>query len=357
MQHPVLHVAVGRAHRVVEPGGHEDAQGGHVARIHVQESKNFGLGIADGVQHGAGLPVATLGQVDHALHAHGPLALVVAVRHAQLAVQLLAHGTHRAVGHHGQGGLHVHARHVARPRRAVLVHALVGHAHAPDRTTVHERFGHRAGGPDLGHARAHQIAAHPLVELADGKNHARMLFQERRDVRQGKGVILHEPGESSLSASLNAPGRRDAPTGSLRYRTFSSTTSWAMGICDRVQVRKAGPDGAALGDHARDAEPDVVGPLVADHLGGHARHGLGLGHGRTVLVHQAARQRGQEAASRRAETDTDDIGLHLGAGRSRHSWNASGKGRGIQKNERGTGAPLSRGYQSTRWDSPEPRGS
>jgi hypothetical protein len=47
---------------------------------------------------------------------------------------------------------------------------------------------------------------------------------------------IHRP--STLSASLNRPGLRLAPTGSFRNRTFSLVTSWAMGIWDRSRSGK-----------------------------------------------------------------------------------------------------------------------
>jgi len=51
-----------------------------------------------------------------------------------------------------------------------------------------------------------------------------------------------------------------------------------------VEVREAGADAAALGDHTGHAEADVVGTFVTDDLGRHAGHGLAFDGGRAVLV-------------------------------------------------------------------------
>ena len=49
MQHPVLQVAVRGANGTVEPGGDEDAQGRRAVGHDVEETENFGLGVAQGV--------------------------------------------------------------------------------------------------------------------------------------------------------------------------------------------------------------------------------------------------------------------------------------------------------------------
>ena len=78
--------------------------------MHVEEAEDLGLGIAEGVEDGAGFEIDILGQVDHHLHADGPLARVMAGGHAEVFVELAAHGAHRTVADHGERGLDVHAR-------------------------------------------------------------------------------------------------------------------------------------------------------------------------------------------------------------------------------------------------------
>ena len=62
------------------------------------------------------------------------------------------------------------------------------------------------------------------------------------------------------------------------------------------RVGKGGAEPAGAGDHARDAEADVVGALVAEHLRRHAGHDGALDRGRAVRVDELLRERGQEPA-------------------------------------------------------------
>jgi hypothetical protein len=78
----------------------------------------------------------------------------------------------------------------------------------------------------------------------------------------------------------------------------------------RIEVGETGPDAARAGDDSGDAEANVVGPLVANHLRRHAGHDGALDRGRSIVVVELARQRGKEAARGGAEAHTHDIDLH-----------------------------------------------
>ena len=190
MQHPVLEVAVGRAHRAVEPRRHEDAERRDAVGMHVEESKNLRLGITERVQHRAGFERRVFGQIHHELHAHGPVARVMASRQAEMLVELLADRADRAVADDGERGVDVHAGHEAVGGLALLVHALVEQAHADDFVVFDQRLRHRRAGPDLDRAGALHLRADPLHELAHRKHHAAVLVQKGRRPRQVQRVVL-----------------------------------------------------------------------------------------------------------------------------------------------------------------------
>ena len=96
-----------------------------------------------------GLEGSVGGQVHDELHAHRPIAGVVAFGQAELRVELLADGADRAVADNGERGVNVHARHEAVAGLALLIHALVEQADADDFVVLDERLGHRRAGPDL----------------------------------------------------------------------------------------------------------------------------------------------------------------------------------------------------------------
>ena len=61
------------------------------------------------MQHGAGFKRRALGQIHDKFHAHRPIPRVMAFGQAEVRVQLLAHGTDRAVGNNRKRGMNVHA--------------------------------------------------------------------------------------------------------------------------------------------------------------------------------------------------------------------------------------------------------
>jgi len=65
------------------------------------------------LEYRAGSRFTVGGQVDDKFHAHGPVMLVIALRQAELFVELPADRTHGAVAHDGERSADVHARHEA----------------------------------------------------------------------------------------------------------------------------------------------------------------------------------------------------------------------------------------------------
>ena len=78
-----------------------------------------------------------------------------------------------------------------------------------------------------------------------------------------------------------------------------------------------GTDAARFGDDAGDAEPDIVGALVAHDLKGQAGAGRALDGGRAIGIHEVPGERGEEAGRGGAEADADDIDIHRLAERRR----------------------------------------
>ena len=150
----------------------------------VEESENFRLGIAEGVQHRARFERRVLRQIHDELHAHRPVARVMVFRQTEKVVQLPADRADRAVAHHGQRGVNVHARREALGGRALFGHALIEQADADHFSVFDERLRDGRAGPDLNGARALHLRADPLHELSHRKHHAAALVEEAGRPRQ-----------------------------------------------------------------------------------------------------------------------------------------------------------------------------
>ncbi len=146
----------------------------------VEEAEDLRLREAEGMQDGAGLERSILGQVHDELHAHRPIARVMALGQAELRVELLADGADRTVADDGERGVNVHARHEAVARLALLIHALVEQPDAEDFMIFDQHFGYRCAGPDLHRPRALDLCADPLHELAHREHQPAGLVQESR---------------------------------------------------------------------------------------------------------------------------------------------------------------------------------
>ena len=158
--------------------------------MHVEEAEDLGLGKAKGVQDGARCERRVGGQIHDKLHAYRPIASMVAFRHAELRVELLADGADGAVADHGERGVDVHARHETVARFALLINALVQQPDADDLVIFDERFGYWRAGPNLDRASALDLGADPLHKLAHREHQPTILVQERRRPGQLDGLML-----------------------------------------------------------------------------------------------------------------------------------------------------------------------
>src|ERR1017187_6350232 len=109
--------------------------------MHVEKAENLRLGKTERVQYGAGLERRVSGQINDELHAHGPIARVMAFRRAEALVQLLADVPDRAVADDRERGVNVHAGRETVAWRAFLVHALVEQANADHLRSAQHRLG------------------------------------------------------------------------------------------------------------------------------------------------------------------------------------------------------------------------
>ena len=249
----MLEVSVRRPDRAVEPGRDEDAERGQPVRIHVEEAEDLRFGVAEGVEDGARLEGATFGQLDHHLHADGPLAPVVARREPEMLVELPADRPDRTVADDGERGAHVHAGQEARVGAARRGRCPgPGAGRRPRGRPRSSGLSHRRARPDLHQAGSHHLGAHPLGELAHGEQQAAVLAQERRDVGEAQRIVLD--GKETLQ-QRGSRGRRAAARPSAGWRRrdradrrrCSSRTGAAIGISRRVEIRegRADPAGAA----------------------------------------------------------------------------------------------------------------
>jgi hypothetical protein len=73
---------------------------------------------------------------------------------------------------------------------------------------------------------------------------------------------------------------------------------------------KGGAQTSGLGNDAGNAEADVIGALIAEHLRRQARHDGAFDGRRAVGIEELLRERGEEARRRRPEADADDVHIH-----------------------------------------------
>ena len=103
---------------------------------------------------------------------------MVVLGHAEMFVQLLAHGSYGTVGDDSERGMNIHAGHEAFRGGAFLSDSLIQQADADDFAVLDERLGYGSAGPDLHCACALDLSADPLHELAHGEHDAAFLVQE-----------------------------------------------------------------------------------------------------------------------------------------------------------------------------------
>ena len=157
----------------------------------VEEPEDLRLGVADRVEDRPFFQRATLGQIDHHLHAHGPLVALVADGHAVDLVQTPAHGTDRTVADNRKIGADL---------------AAVGGQHdARDFAVLEQRIGYRRSGPDLRQAGEHHLLPAPLHELPEGEDEAVLLVKKCRDVGRFVGQILARQAPDDFVSQAHPP--------------------------------------------------------------------------------------------------------------------------------------------------------
>jgi hypothetical protein len=222
--------------------------------------------------------------------------LMVAAGQAELCVELAAHCAHGSIAHYGERRVQIHAGHVAGIGMAFAIGALIEQPHAHHARVFHQRLGDGHAGPDLYRAAVHGLRAGPLHELADGEQQSAIFAQEGRGPGQLESVIARQAEQAQHPVGGAQSGRAAAGPDRIEEvgDLFVAHRS-GHGDFGRIEIREAGANAARASDGAGDAEADIVGALVADHL----QIGIGV-----------ARQRGQETAHGRPEADADDIHVH-----------------------------------------------
>jgi len=283
----------------------------------VEESEDFRLRVAEGVEHRARLERGIVRQIHDELHAHRPVASVMVFRQTEKVVQLPADRTDRAIAHHGQRGVNVHARRETAGGRALFAHALIEQADAGHFSVFNERLGDRHAGPDLHGARALHLRADPLHELSHREHHAAALVEEAGCPGQLQRLALE--GQRPFARAnefVGEPqhGRTPArPGGIEQVKHLLFAHRRGHGDAGLVNIRNARPQGAGFRDHAGNAKADVVRAFVAKHLERQTgRHGA-FHRGRAVGMDELSGQRGKKTRRGRAEADADDVRVHARA--------------------------------------------
>ena len=291
----VLEVAVAGPDGGLHPGGDEDAGGDDAIGVDVEESEDFGFGVADGVIDGAGFEVDAFGEFDDEFHAEGPFVAFVAIGEPEDIVEAAGDGADGAIGDDGEGGADFGA--------------IAGEDDAGDFAVFDEGFGDGGGGPDLGLTGHHDLLAGPLVELAEGHDVAVAFMEEIGDEGDVEGVVpdFGEGGEG-LEGPVGGPHPGGAAGGALGVEQVNELfVADGGGHRDigRVEIGEGLADGAGAGDDAGDTEGDVIGTFIADDLGGHAGEGLAF----DSTLGEASGERGEEPAGGGAEADTENVGV------------------------------------------------
>ena len=217
------------------------------------------------------------GKFDDELHAHGPVAADGGLRACRIAASSC-----RPTAPTGPSPTTVSAAWMSMPgmKPAAGLPALSTPWSARrmpvTRSSSMSGLRNRRAGPDLHHAGGHELRADPLVELADGEHEAVVLVQERRERR-----AVRARGARTAAAKLEradsrvgrAQGERAAAgaEGIEQVEHLLAGDGRGHGNLRRVEIGKAGANAARARDDAGDAEAEVVGAFVADHLQRHVR--------------------------------------------------------------------------------------
>ena len=214
---------------------------------------------------------------------------MVALRQSEVIVEGLAHGSYGAIGDHGEIGLDVHAGHEARIRIAGLVHALVHQPNAHHPVLFDQWLVDGGSGPELHQARCHQLGSHPLVELPDREDEPVVFLQEIGYVGEFNGLVLHHSDRTGQAVCQpEAHGTAAGADGVQEVGDLLRSDRMGQRYLAYIEVGVALFEGSCPRDDAGYAKPDVIRPLVAEHLRRHAGHGLALHDRGAVLVHEFA---------------------------------------------------------------------
>ncbi len=172
------------------------------------------------MQYSSRLESRIFTQLNHHLHAQRIFALLVPVRQTKLLIELPAHRSHRAVADHRQRRANIHSRQKVRVWIPLQVRSLIREPNSDNRIIFDQRSSDWRARPQLHDAGAHQLLAHPLIELPQSKNQSVMLLHKRRDIWQLQRLMPHRKhvAEASISRSAirNTRDRLLAPLGSRR---------------------------------------------------------------------------------------------------------------------------------------------
>ena len=196
---------------------------------------------------------------------------------------------------------------------ALFVHALIQQTNPDDLVLVDKRAGHGRARPDLDGARALDLRAHPLHELAHGKHQSVVLVEERWRPRQFDGFVCQRSealeGANAGIRRAQGPGSAAGPDRVQEVNHGFFGDRRGQRDLPRVEIGKGLAQTPRASHHSGDTKTDVVRPFVAEDLRRHAGHHRALDGRRAVRIDHALGQAGQKAGHRRTEADADDVGV------------------------------------------------
>ncbi len=238
----------------------------------------------------------------------------MAVRHAEMGVELPADRAGRAVPHDGQSRADVHAGCETLVGPPFPVHALIEQTDAKNLVLLDQRLGYRRAGPELNGSRALNLGADPLHKLAQRKHQAAAFVQEAGRPRKFQRVILEwEQSFERANARIRDAQRCRTPAcadGIEQINHLLGRHRRGHGNAGIVNPRKSVAQGSRAGHHTRHAETDVLRAFVAEHLRRHAGENGAFDYRRAVAIDKLPGQRREKTRRRRAEADADDVRVH-----------------------------------------------
>jgi len=266
------------------------------------------------MQHGARLEGRIGGQVHHKLHADGPVADMMARGKSKPGVELQPDRADGAIANHRQRGVNVHSRHETIAGPALLVHALIQQPDPLNLLAGNKRLGHRGAGPDLDRAGALHLRPNPLQELAHRKHQSAGLMQKSGRPRQLERLMPNrqQPAKSPETGVRRAqrPGSAADAEGIQQINHPLLRDRGGHGNLPRVELGQRRAQPPRPRHHSRHAKAEVIGPLVAQHLGRRAGQDAALDGRRAIGVEELPGKRGEKPRRGRPEADADNIRVH-----------------------------------------------